>query len=167
MRPRIQRKGNATPKKKGRPIMEFDQEIADEFCQLYAHDACNTIQRICHRPEMPSYSTINRWLSENSAFSEQYARAREHRAEMLADEIISIADEAEGETDNAIVQAARLRVEARKWCASKLLPRTYGDKLETVNTTELTVRGSDPAIADKMVSFSFEGEPAEVPPTSH
>ena len=28
------------------------------------------------------------------------------------------------------VQAARLRVDARKWVASKLLPRVYGEKIE-------------------------------------
>ena len=53
-----------------------------------------------------------------------FARAREQRAETFADQIVEIADT---EEDAA---KARVRVDARKFVASKLLPRTYGDKQE-------------------------------------
>ena len=43
---------------------------------------------------MPGASTVFRWLAENAEFREQYAHAREQQADTLADEIISIADEA-------------------------------------------------------------------------
>lgn len=70
---------------------------------------------------LPEITTINRWLVENEAFSLAYARAREARAETFANQIIEIADT---EEDPA---RARVRVEARKWVASKLLPRVYGE----------------------------------------
>ncbi len=53
----------------------------------------------------------------------QYARAREEQADFYADEIVTIADT---EPDAA---TARVRVDARKWVASKLKPKRYGDKL--------------------------------------
>lgn len=71
-----------------------------------------------------------------------YAGAREERADVLADEIVAIADELEvkcvtgedGETmevkvDPTAVARNKLRVDARKWVAAKLKPRVYGDKV--------------------------------------
>jgi hypothetical protein len=60
---------------------------------------------------------------------EQYARARELQAEYVFDEITEIADLAVEEA-NAIGKA-RLRIDARKWAASKMAPKKYGDKVET------------------------------------
>jgi hypothetical protein len=73
-----------------------------------------------------------------------YARARENGADTLAEETVSIADEVKdaGHMDSARVNAARLRVDARKWVASKLKPKTYADRLETVQSGSLTVTHS-------------------------
>ncbi len=54
----------------------------------------------------------------------RYARARGEQADFYADEIITIADT---EPDAAI---ARVRIDARKWAASKLRPKVYGDKVQ-------------------------------------
>jgi hypothetical protein len=64
---------------------------------------------------------MGRWLNENEEFRAAYARAREKRAETFAEQMIEIADTAEDPAK------ARLQVETRKWIASKLLPRMYGD----------------------------------------
>jgi hypothetical protein len=71
-------------------------------------------------------------------FAEQYARARELQAERFADDIIEIADDksedvyGELEMPNSVAVArAKLRIDSRKWIASKLLPKKYGDKLQT------------------------------------
>lgn len=88
-----------------------------------------------------NYTTMLKWLNANPVRSEMYARAREDRADKIADEIVAISDEVEvaarydGEDvkltlDAAAVARNRLRVDARKWVASKLKPRTYGDKLD-------------------------------------
>lgn len=73
---------------------------------------------------MPTRSTVHKWLAENKLFSDQYARAKDNQADTLADEIMFIADNAED------VQKARLQVDTRKWIASKLKPKKYGDKLD-------------------------------------
>jgi hypothetical protein len=71
-------------------------------------------------------------------FRHQYARAREAQADFLAEEILQIADDGENDTyatengpavNHDVVQRSRLRVDARKWLASKLAPKKYGDKL--------------------------------------
>src|SRR6266851_9669037 len=61
-------------------------------------------------------------------FSDMYARAREERADLLAKEILEIAD---APCKDAVeVAHARNRLDTRKWLASKLAPRKYGDRAE-------------------------------------
>lgn len=78
---------------------------------------------ICRADEMPSTTTVYRWIAENQEFRDRYARAREDQADTLADEILHIADE------SLDPQLGRLRVDARKWVAAKLKPKKYGDKV--------------------------------------
>jgi len=97
------------------------------------------------------YTSVSDWIYGNEQRSVLYARAREERAEVLADEIVSISDEVAVETkhegeevklvlDATAVARNRLRVDARKWAASKLKPRKYGDKI----TQEHTGAGGGP-----------------------
>jgi hypothetical protein len=82
-----------------------------------------SLRAICEPEGMPAPSTIVSWLQEDKALAEQYAHARERQADFYADEIIEIADAA---SDPA---KARLQVDARKWKASKLAPKRYGDRV--------------------------------------
>jgi hypothetical protein len=80
-------------------------------------------------------------------FSHMYAKARESQAEVLADQIIEIADDSTGDyifvesqdkdgqgakkvVNKEYVKRSALRVDARKWAAAKLLPKKYGDKTQ-------------------------------------
>ena len=92
-------------------------------------------------PQGPERSTWFDWLQADAIFADRYSRARENGADTLADDCIAIADEVKdaGQMDSARVNAARLRVDARKWVASKLKPKTYADRLETVTSGSLTV----------------------------
>ncbi len=95
------------------------------------------------------YTTMLKWISRDPERVQMYARAREDRADKIADEIVAISDEVEvsarydGEDvklalDAAAVARNRLRVDARKWVAAKLKPRTYGDKLDV--TAEVGIK---------------------------
>lgn len=81
---------------------------------------------------MPAIGTVLRWVGENDEFRDHYARAREIQAETLADAIVSIADDVT--PDPSAVAKARLQVDSRKWVASKLLPKKYGDKITQEHT---------------------------------
>jgi hypothetical protein len=73
-------------------------------------------------------------MRQRPDFASRYAQAHEDRSDSLADEIIEIAD-AVADTDSiAAVQAAKLRVETRKWISSKLKPTKWGDK-QTIETS--------------------------------
>lgn len=85
------------------------------------------------------YSTVRYWIAADAERTAKYARAREDRADKYADEIVAISDELDVVTivdgkevklalDPVAVARNRLRVDARKWVAAKLKPRSYGDR---------------------------------------
>ena len=91
---------------------------------------------------MPCVATIFNWMRVHQEFLEQYARAKEAQADALAEELLDIADDGSNDwmevhdRDNTgwkangeAIQRSRLRVDTRKWIASKLKPKKYGDKL--------------------------------------
>lgn len=115
--------------------MEFRQDVADEICERLARG--DSLRKICGADRddfIPGATTVFKWLDEHEAFAKQYARARELQAEFYADEIVAIADapnattNAAGEVEMRDPARDRLRVETRKWVASKLLPKKYGDR---------------------------------------
>lgn len=118
--------------------------VADSICEHLAGG--ESLRAICLADDMPDKATVFRWLASNASFRDQYARAREIQAETLVDEIIEISDDATndwmvrnskgGEDSGWLlngehVQRSRLRVDSRKWFASKVAPKKYGDRTHT------------------------------------
>lgn len=106
----------------GRPST-YSDEMAAKICEEIV--AGKSIRDICKQEDFPHVSTVFRWLAANEAFREQYARAREAQSEVMAQEMLDIADSSTGD-----VQRDKLRIDTRKWLASKLKPKKYGDKME-------------------------------------
>lgn len=80
-----------------------------------------------------TWSTFSRELQGDKTAALQYARAQEIRADLIADEVIEIAD-----TDSD-AQRARNRIDARKWSSGKLAPKKYGDRIDLNVTTSIDV----------------------------
>jgi len=118
---------------------DYTQDIADRICEAILDG--QSLRSICGAADMPGRATVMHWLANNSQFRDQYARAKEEQADVLADEIVAIADEddtkvvagSDGTTavvfDSTAVARNRLRVDARKWVAAKLKPKKYGDRI--------------------------------------
>lgn len=135
-------------KKMGRPT-DYLPEVGEDICNLLMLG--ESLRSICKRPGMPAIRTVMYWLQRHEDFMQQYARAREVQAELLAEEIIEIADDSAGDvivdedgreqTNHERVARSRLRVDARKWYASKLAPKRYGDRVQhdqKITITDLT-----------------------------
>lgn len=131
-------KKQAPPKKKtGRPS-SYTEAQGQRICARIANG--ESLREICSGERMPTTVTVFRWLRDIEGFQSLYAHAREEQAELLAGEIIAIADESSRDTyidpegnertNTEVVARSKLRVDARKWVASKLKPRVYGDKLQ-------------------------------------
>jgi hypothetical protein len=154
-------------KKGGRPT-DFNEEIAGRICELIAGSEKGIHGLYKENSDwMPTPSTIMLWLTKHKAFSEHYAQAKEIQIEKFIEQIIEISDDSSGdETFNSqgerienreFVNRSRLRVDSRKWIASKLIPKKYGDKLdkeqdkqaESYQPPQITVNISKEAI-DKL-----------------
>lgn len=78
---------------------------------------------------------VLRWINGDEDRRRVYALARVAQADVLANEIIAIADEPvtldeNGRMDPSAINEKRVRIDARKWIASKLKPQVYGDRLD-------------------------------------
>ena len=133
----------ATPtRKRGRPT-KYTPKLGASICKRMALG--ESVRSICTDPKMPNRDTVLAWAFDpfpsddaRAEFSGQYARAMLMRAELYAEDIIEIADEAglDVEIDEKgkvtvkgeILERAKIRIDVRKWYASKLVPK-YADKL--------------------------------------
>lgn len=132
-----------TPKRSGRPSV-YSEALGQRICDLMEQGL--SLRTIEVMPDMPSRYTMMRWLNdpEKPDLQVMAGYAREARADRLADEILSIADDGSNDTytdedgnqkvDYDVIARSRLRVDARKWYASKLAPKKYGDKLTNEHT---------------------------------
>ncbi len=132
-----------TARKVGRPT-DYTEKLVTAICVGIAEGM--SLRKVCELNGMPSISTVLRWLADDSKaeFRDQYVRAREAQADVLAEEILQIADDGRNDTqvddegnvfvDHDHIARSRLRVDARKWLASKMAPKKYGDKIEATHT---------------------------------
>lgn len=137
----------------------FNQEVADAICERIANG--ESLRTVCETEGMPDKATVFRWLAdpEKKVFCDQYARAREAQADHLAEEILEIADDGtqdsyvdengNARTDQEVIGRSRLRVDARKWLASKMAPKKYGDKVQQ------EISGPNGGAVDMSVTVNF------------
>jgi hypothetical protein len=128
---------------KGRPSL-YTPELADRICELISSHSIGLVSLCNQYPDLPSPSSIRKWLADpdKSDFLHQYEISLSMRADNLFEEILEIADSVQiGETITTkageqevtqadMIQHRRLRIEARKWIVSKLLPKKYGDSTQ-------------------------------------
>ena len=113
---------------------------------LAAINKGTSLRGICNEDNMPYPSTFLKWCDADKELAQQYARAMEVRAELLAEEIVAIADDASNDLiqtedglfmpNRAAIDRARVRIDARKWYAGKVAPKKYGDKVTQEHTGE-------------------------------
>jgi hypothetical protein len=128
---------NARKKKIGRPTI-YSERLAARICAELAMG--RSLRTVCKANDMPGLETVFRWLREKPDFREQYAQGKSESADALVDEMIDIADDTTGDFveddegnvkfNSEHVQRSRLRVDTRKWIASKLKPKRYGERLD-------------------------------------
>lgn len=148
----------------GRPSV-YTPELADRICAALA--AGESLRTVCKAEDLPCAATVFSWMRTIPEFLEQYTRAKEESADAMVDEMMDIADNqceqplivddvpltVNGEMvmvkDMVSVNHAKLRIETRKWCASKLKPKKYGDKL----TNEHTGPNGGPVESNLTINF--------------
>ncbi len=134
----------------GRPS-KYCPELANLICErIMTHDI--GLKRLCEMyDDMPDRSNIRLWRHKYPEFRAQYAQAKSEQLEFLTEEILEIADDSQNDWMESFdkegqsigwklngdhVQRCKLRVDTRKWLASKLAPKIYGDKLSDLQNTQ-------------------------------
>jgi len=108
----------------------YSEELVDKMLEEIASG--RSVISICREEDWSvTHDTWYRWLYKYPELSDRYARAKSIQSEYEADNILDIADNATKED----FQVARLRVDARKWVASKLVPKKYGEYKNIDHTT--------------------------------
>lgn len=136
-------KKKAAPKKMGRPD-GWSQEKADKICEMIS-TSHKSLRTICLELKI-SVTMVLKWLRTRPEFTTQYTRAKEEQADYLAEEMIEISDDGTNDymtitkgdatynvENKEVTNRSRLRVETRKWIASKLKPKKYGEKLDVTS----------------------------------
>jgi hypothetical protein len=128
--------------KGGRPT-KYTPELAAEICKVISSNSRSLVSLCKENPHWPDRSKIYEWLHKFTEFRDCYAQAKRQQIEALVDDILQISDDKsedyivgdDGMTFNATaIQRARLMVDTRKWFASKLAPKIYGDKVQHEGT---------------------------------
>lgn len=142
----------------GAPAFQWTEAIEDEILDHIMAGKSFREFLVKNRAEhLPSVPTFFKHLRENDRFAERYARAREFQADCEFEEINEIADNGSNDwmenndpdnpgyrVNGEHIQRSRLRVDARKWRASKLAPKKYGERLDLTHAnpdgTGLTIQ---------------------------
>lgn len=89
------------------------------------------------------------WIDSDEDKRKQYARACETRADAIFEEILEISDDSTGDLkyteqgevlNSEFVQRSRLRVDTRKWMLGKMMPKKYGEKIQTEHSGAIDIQ---------------------------
>lgn len=138
---------------------KYTPELGNKICEIISTSS-RGLRSICKELNINTQTVLN-WLNDdnNKEFLVHYARAKQSQADFLVEEILEISDDSSndsietefGEKENKEwVNRSKLRVDSRKWIASKLAPKKYGDKLELSGDAENPV--SRIALTDEQVN---------------
>lgn len=139
----------------GRPT-DYTEELAAHICSEVSSG--RSLNSICKDEGMPNPSSVYLWLSKYRSFSDNYAKAQADRAAFFAEEIVEISDDSSGDfievgdgrvaPNSTAVSRDKLKVDTRKWLMSRMDPKRYGDKVETVHSGSLEVQQITRKIVD-------------------
>lgn len=137
----------------GRPS-QYSQELSDRICAQIASGS--SLRTICLAEDMPCVASIFNWLRTKPEFLEHYEKAKAEQADALAEEMLDIADDGSNDwmerhdkegaaigwvVNGEHVQRSRLRLDTRKWLASKLKAKKYGDKTAVEHSGTIGLSG--------------------------
>jgi hypothetical protein len=161
------------PKKTGRPS-KYTPEIAQEMCNLLADGV--PLREICRKEGFPAWQTVYDWMVRDDkavasgggvGLSVAIARAREMGYDSLAEECLSIADDASNDWMERLdkdgqpvgwmlngdhVQRSKLRIETRLKLLAKWDPKRFGDRVQLAGDAENPVKVEVESQAEKMMA---------------
>lgn len=115
-----------------KPDTPYTPELADQIINRLADG--ETLIRITRDDGMPHTSAIHQWISTYPDFAERYQKARQHAATSLVEQMM---EEVAAEERPEQVGLTRLKMETKRWVASKFNPQAFGDTRKIDITGEI------------------------------
>jgi len=121
---------------------EDKDRIFTEICDLIASGL--SLRKAIDKSKTITKKVFFDWVESDKSNSDQYARSMELRAEVKFESIEEDYSEEPqrdtfGKIDSAWVALQRLKIDAKKWELSKLMPKKYGDKIENTHIIETPI----------------------------
>ncbi len=111
----------------GRPILSEQLRKLDELGEEKIFDVIEN--GMSTRNAIKHFKVGNRtfykWLDSAEGRRERYTNARRRWADLMAEEVVDIAD---GAVDAHDATVRKLRIDARKWVASRVNPDEWGER---------------------------------------
>lgn len=136
--------------KVGRPT-KYSQKLARHICEIVATKR-GSLKKLCDmHEELPDQNTVNQWLRKYPEFHDQYYIAKRDQINICIDEIDEIMEETlsyytdergQERIDSPSVTLAIAKANNRKWYASKLAPKLYGDRTMTESNDDTLLKDS-------------------------
>ena len=134
------------------PAAEWSAAI-DEILSAIATTP-KSLKSICEDIESaPTAKTFWKWMETDEDLRERYARAKSAQLEVLADQLVDLADQdrvcekvtikADGSRVVVFldqVERTRVQIDTRKWLLAKLNPKKYGDKIQQEHSGEVAIK---------------------------
>ena len=136
-------------------VMAYDELVANKVCRLIASDSRPLVQIIGGDPDLPTPNTIYQWRLDYPAFAAKFHAARCAQAQIVIDEILLLVDDP-ANCEPEILNWCKERVKARQWMAARLIPKIYGDKIQT----EHSVSESTKEVVKRVADINKENEKA-------
>jgi len=119
--------------KRGQPT-KYTKELADKICNLVSTHPVG-ITTLIRDYGLPDRQTIYNWLNTYIDFFDNYMKAKEKQAHVLADDSLEVCKripvytdkEGNERIDSGMLGRAKLELDAIRWSAGKLAPKWYGD----------------------------------------
>lgn len=111
------------------------------------------------KPGMPSYALAKIHLRSDPALREAYEQAVQDRGAFLAEELIELADEPipddlDPASRSAWVQNKRVRLDTRKWIASRVYRQVYGDRVDvSVSHNQISIADALDAANNRVMTI--------------
>ena len=128
-----------------------------------------TLRQSCREADVSEPTSILDIVRSDEVYATHYARAREQGYQLMADDILDIADDSQHDkyvdkdgktkTDQEAVNRSRLMVDSRKWLLAKALPKVYGDRLDLTHSGKIQT-GADTLSDSELASIAAQAKPA-------
>jgi hypothetical protein len=98
----------------------YSKELATRICEDVAR--MGSLNRVLKQKGMPTRNAFISWVMRDKDLAAEYAQARAVGIDVLAEETLDLADDADPEE----IAKAKIQIETRRWIAERSMPKVWG-----------------------------------------